>query len=94
MPENPPRFLPWIAVDPEKADARFPRFAECSEPLRVVLNPGDMLYLPALYYHHVRQMTDDQRRVIAVNFWYDMVYDHKYTYFQFMRAISKSLDCK
>jgi peptidyl-lysine (3S)-dioxygenase / protease len=39
-----------------------------SHPLQIVLYPGDTLYLPAGWWHHVRQST---RCTIALNWWYD-----------------------
>ncbi|KAJ7129667.1 Clavaminate synthase-like protein [Mycena epipterygia] len=39
-----------------------------AHPIRVILEAGETLYLPAGWWHHVRQ-TDD---TIALNWWYDM----------------------
>lgn len=36
---------------------------------RVVLNPGDMLYIPALWYHQVRVI--DGAPNVSLNYWYD-----------------------
>ncbi|KAL6075674.1 JmjC domain-containing protein 7 [Balamuthia mandrillaris] len=91
---DPPTFVPWIAVDPfpvndeerEKQERLYPRFKKAT-PFHVRLRPGEMLYLPSLWYHHVRQRADEHGRVIAVNFWYDMQYDVKYNYFKFMEAL-------
>jgi len=42
-------------VDPLKPDTgRYPQFAN-ARPLEVTVGPGDMLYLPSLWFHHVRQ---------------------------------------
>ncbi|GAB7363992.1 hypothetical protein MBLNU230_g4552t1 [Neophaeotheca triangularis] len=42
----------------------------------VTLNPtlreGDLLYLPALWYHHVTQTEGDEGFSCSVNYWYDM----------------------
>jgi hypothetical protein len=35
----------------------------------VKLKPGDILYLPAYWWHHVRS---SKNRNLAVNFWYDI----------------------
>ena len=43
-----------------------------SDAFMVVLEPGDMLYLPALWYHAVEQEEDEHGLCIAVNYWYDM----------------------
>ncbi|MES1907072.1 MAG: hypothetical protein MHM6MM_000259 [Cercozoa sp. M6MM] len=39
---------------------------------RVTLSPGDMLYLPAMWYHRVEQSSGDEGATVAVNWWHDM----------------------
>ena len=40
-----------------------------------------VLYLPSLWYHYVRQMCYSfNEPVLAVNFWYDMPFDCKAAY--------------
>lgn len=47
--------VPWIPVDPTKPDlSRFPLFANAT-PVTVTVRAGEVLYLPALWYHHVEQ---------------------------------------
>ena len=47
--------IPWIVIDPLKPDlARYPKFRKAS-PLRLRLYAGDLLYLPSLWFHHLRQ---------------------------------------
>ena len=51
--------------------------------MRVTLNKGDMLYLPAMWFHHVSQTPDyfdpqqkeGTKAAIAVNWWTDMKYE-------------------
>lgn len=63
---------PWIPVNPLYPDfTKFPRFAHAN-PITITVNEGDMLYLPALWFHQVMQSGDDG--VIAINYWYDMEY--------------------
>lgn len=38
-------------------------------PMHIALGPGDTLYLPAGWWHHVRQSDEI---TIALNWWYDM----------------------
>ncbi|CAO3599346.1 unnamed protein product [Absidia cylindrospora] len=66
--------VPWIPVDPLRPDfARYPRF-KYAKPMVITVRQGEMLYLPSLWFHHVSQAGDNG--VIAVNYWYDMNYQH------------------
>jgi oxalate decarboxylase/phosphoglucose isomerase-like protein (cupin superfamily) len=56
-----------------------------SSPIFVAVEAGDVLYLPSLWFHCVAQEGDDAGKAIAVNYWYDMKYDVKYAYYNFMR---------
>lgn len=65
--DHPDEFLNWSPVDPERPDpARFPRFAD-SEPLRVTVGPGDVLYIPAGWWHVVRY---HEPAISLTCFWY------------------------
>ncbi len=49
-------------------------------PLEVEVNAGDVLFLPATWWHeihHKNTATNDP--TIAINFWYDMIHDSKYS---------------
>ena len=77
--------ISWIAIDPLNPDlGKYPQYT-CCQQYKAVVFPGDLLYLPSLWFHHVTQ--SDQ--TIAVNFWYDMEYDIKYNYFRFAEAVSE-----
>lgn len=43
-----------------------------------------------MWFHHVRQSPDSRGRTIAVNYWYDMQFDIKYAYFNFLQSIPYS----
>lgn len=74
----------WIAVDPLCPDLdEYPQYENCHK-YEVVVEAGDVLYLPSLWFHHVRQSDS----TIAVNFWYDMEYGIKYNYFKFAEQVS------
>ncbi|XP_056666300.1 bifunctional peptidase and (3S)-lysyl hydroxylase JMJD7-like isoform X3 [Monodelphis domestica] len=78
--------VPWIPLDPLAPDlVRYPRY-EQARPLRCRVQAGEMLYLPALWFHHVRQ----SHGCVAVNFWYDMEYDLKYSYYQLLDSLSQA----
>ncbi|CAH2057184.1 unnamed protein product, partial [Iphiclides podalirius] len=78
-----PSPLPWICIDPLKPNlSQHPTFAKAHQ-YRVRLKKGDCLYLPSLWFHHVRQ----SHGCIAVNYWYDMEFDIKYCYFKMLETL-------
>uniref|UniRef100_A0A4W3JJN3 Jumonji domain containing 7 n=1 Tax=Callorhinchus milii TaxID=7868 RepID=A0A4W3JJN3_CALMI len=80
------RQVPWIPLDPLDPDlSRYPEYS-CARPVQCTVRAGEMLYLPSLWFHHVQQ----SHSCIAVNFWYDMEYDIKYNYFQFLDSVTKA----
>lgn len=40
--------------------------------------------MPALWYHRVAQ----KNITIAVNYWHDMQFDHKYVYYRFLQTLA------
>ena len=80
--------IPWIAVDPLDPNLeKFPGYKN-AHPMKLRLNAGDVLYLPSLWFHHLQQ----SHGCIAVNFWYDMEFDAKFSYFNFLQDVSKLCD--
>lgn len=77
--------IPWTHIDPDSP----PEEEECplykhTTPLHVNLEKGDVLYLPSLWYHQVSQKADQcMSAAVAVNFWYDMKFDARYTWTRF-----------
>ena len=63
---------------------KFPEFSNAT-PMQLRLNSGDVLYLPSFWFHHLRQ----SHGCVAVNFWYDMDYDCKWNYFNFLTNVVK-----
>lgn len=68
--EFTPAGTPVSLVDPEAPDlSRFPRAAEALAHARTAeLAPGDALYIPHMWWHHVRSL--DPLSVL-VNYWWD-----------------------
>lgn len=82
--DTPVTEVPWIAVD--VADPDFVLFpdARYAKAIQVTVGPGEMLYLPAMWYHRVAQ----RGVTIAVNYWHDMRFGHLYIHNQFVRDIA------
>ena len=61
---------PTSLVDPEAPDlARYPRFADAQKVMMVAeLGPGDAIFIPPLWWHHVRAI---DRLNVLVNYWWD-----------------------
>ena len=75
-----------LQVDTLKPDlVRYPKFSK-AHIYTVRVGEGETLYLPSLWYHHVQQT----QGCIAVNYWYDMQYDIKYNYHQFISNLMSS----
>ncbi|KAJ4850971.1 hypothetical protein Tsubulata_036237 [Turnera subulata] len=93
--EQPTRFVPWSSVDPfpspETREAemdKFPLYFRGPKPFQCTIKAGEVLYLPSMWFHHVRQSPgDDGCCTIAVNYWYDMQFDIKCAYFNFLQSI-------
>jgi len=84
--DTPPLKVPWISIDPIFPNLpKYPKFSK-AKPIRCTVKAGEVLYLPSLYFHHVTQQPDENGRVIAVNFWYDMKFGLNYVYYKFLEA--------
>ncbi|CAM9666830.1 unnamed protein product [Ectocarpus fasciculatus] len=79
--------VPWIPVDPACPDLeKYPLFRFAS-PVHCRVGPGDILYLPSLWYHRVSQ----RGITVAVNYWHDMQFDHKYVHYRFLQTLAAKL---
>jgi jumonji domain-containing protein 7 len=69
---------PWIAA-PKSGTSSSARL----HPIQVVVQQGDILYLPSLWFHQVTQTCE----TVGVNWWFDMHFDSPlWCYFQLMES--------
>ncbi|KAF2226038.1 putative phospholipase [Elsinoe ampelina] len=64
--------VPVPTWDPLREEVPGNVFGEHVKPMRVTLEEGDMMYLPAMWYHHVSQDVGEEGFSCSVNYWYDM----------------------
>ncbi|EGZ18829.1 hypothetical protein PHYSODRAFT_500996 [Phytophthora sojae] len=74
---------PWIPVDPLNIDTKRYPLAAALSPIEVVVNAGEVLYLPSLWYHRAAHLCP----TISVNYWHDMEFDCRYVYFNFVHDV-------
>jgi peptidyl-lysine (3S)-dioxygenase / protease len=93
--DEPRQTIPFPTWDPEPQprheDSQPSPHSHLARPMRVRLDEGDMLYLPALWYHSVSQTSNPDKGGInvSVNYWYDMDFDgHLWSSSQFIRSNS------
>lgn len=70
--DDPEAYVPFATWDPDVPERNATPFSQYAQPMRATLEEGDMLYLPALWYHKVSQSVDDEGLCCAVNYWYDL----------------------
>ncbi|KAI8951331.1 phospholipase A2 [Xylaria longipes] len=88
--DRPPR-IPFATWDPDTPEVCATSYSHLAEPMRVSLEPGDMLYLPAMWYHKVSQSCSEDGICVAVNYWYDMEFSGPlYSLCSFVRNVSLS----
>lgn len=75
--------IPWIPIDPSlprsTLEQMYPYY-RYARPETVTVEAGEMLYLPAGWFHHVRQECGQWEDgspspCVAVNYWFDMDYE-------------------
>lgn len=84
----------WILDDPLYPTFQTP-FSCDTTPLQCIVQNGELLYLPSLWFHHVQQSEfigseKSNHRVIAVNMWYDMDYGLNFVYYRFLEEYTKT----
>jgi jumonji domain-containing protein 7 len=70
----PSESLEWLPLDPDHPDAeeQYPLLRQAS-PLRCTVRAGEVLYIPAMWYHRVSQTC----LTVSVNYWYDQKFDFR-----------------
>ncbi|KAH5599369.1 tRNA wybutosine-synthesis-related protein 4 [Parastagonospora nodorum] len=70
--DEPEEYVPLPTWDPDRPGENTTPYSEFARPMRVTVNAGDLLYLPALWYHKVKQIAGEEGMCCSVNYWYDM----------------------
>jgi jumonji domain-containing protein 7 len=82
-----PATVRWIAanvLDPAHYDSKEFPLLRHAHPIEIRVKAGEMLYLPALWFHSVTQTTE----TLGVNYWYDMKFDSAaWCYFHFLQQL-------
>lgn len=82
--ENLSSQVPWLSGPDHTSGEK-----RSAQGMQVVLQPGETLYLPALWFHTVEQIDDDEGLCVAVNYWYDLDYNSSlWRHWRFIRKMS------
>jgi Cupin-like domain len=76
--------VPWVTADVTKgSDDDYP-LLDYAHPITVRVQAGELLYLPALWFHRVSQSCE----TVAINYWYDMDFESPlWCYFRFLQQL-------
>ncbi|KAM7493736.1 hypothetical protein LguiB_028345 [Lonicera macranthoides] len=90
--EDPVRYVPWCSVNPypslenkDREMSEFPLYFNGPKPFECTVKAGEILYFydPNMWTNYI----GNSGLTIAVNYWYDMQFDVKYAYFNFLQSI-------
>ena len=98
--------VPFATWDPDDGEGRGTKYPKYAAPMKVTLEEGDMLYLPALWpvfhltsgakltqtrYHKVSQSCSEEGICVAVNYWFDMEFSGSfYPLCNFARSVGNA----
>lgn len=79
----------WINSNPDLEQDKdiFPELSCLESKYHVVLEAGETLYLPSLWYHQVSQTHDKCSYTTAVNYWFDMSFGPTYGLYEAARKL-------
>jgi hypothetical protein len=86
--QSTPATVRWIAANVQHKNndqhmLDYPLLAY-THPIAITVRAGEMLYLPALWFHSVTQTQE----TVAINYWYDMKFDSPaWCYFHFLSQL-------
>jgi peptidyl-lysine (3S)-dioxygenase / protease len=79
-------YVPWVTADVTKDSGDDYPLLDCAHPITVRVQAGELLYLPALWFHRVSQSGE----TIAINYWYDMDFESPlWCYFRFLQQLHR-----
>ncbi|KAK6594728.1 phospholipase a2 [Botrytis cinerea] len=94
-PDSPSVELPVATWDPDVPSRNPTKYSHLAQPMHVTLEKGDMLYLPALWYHKVGQSCGEDGICVAANYWYDMDFGGSFwPLCNFVRSVSLQDEAK
>jgi len=70
---------------------RFPLFSNAKQ-YRCVVSSNEVLYLPSFWWHEVQSYPDDDKRNLAVNFWYEPFLDKEFPCNNCRQFVSEKYD--
>lgn len=85
--QTPSEYLRWIPLDPDDPEAvdKYPDF-KLASPIRCNVQAGEILYIPAMWYHRVSQTC----LTISVNYWYDQHFNFRYVFYNLTRNLKST----
>jgi peptidyl-lysine (3S)-dioxygenase / protease len=79
-------YVPWVTADVTKDSGDDYPLLGYVHPITVHVQAGELLYLPALWFHRVSQSCE----TIAINYWYDMDFESPlWCYFRFLQQVKQ-----
>jgi peptidyl-lysine (3S)-dioxygenase / protease len=67
--DEPFELVPFATWDPDYPKQNTTSYSRLAIPLRVTLEAGDVLYLPAMWYHKISLTCGPEGFCCSVNFW-------------------------